>query len=118
MTKMLKNILVAAGVVFGIVFAFTFGELVTALINRYSVYPSGTDTSMLANYFLFALLFIFLSFLSAFWLLRKKKLGIILLSFVMLVIWWSEVVSIFVPDSWCKYELKIYSCNNYTWQGK
>jgi hypothetical protein len=113
----MSKIFAIASAIFGIIFAFTFGELVTALINRYSTYPAGTDTSMLATYFLLALLFISLAFLPAVWIVRKNKMAVLMLGLIVLFIWWLHVIPSFVPNSWCRYELKIYPCASDVWQG-
>lgn len=113
----MSKIFAIASAIFGITFAFTFGELVTALINRYSTYPVGTDTSMLATYFLLALLFIALAFLPAVWVFRKNKMVVLMLGLIVIFVWWVHVIPSFVPTSWCKYELKIYPCAGDVWLG-
>lgn len=115
MKQSTKNILGIAMLILGIVIIPTISELVIAGINRYQVYPLGTDTNMYSKITLVGgILSLFLSVLLIWKFLKIDKLKrwvlLPILAFAML--WATHFVPSFVPNSWCKFELKIYSCES------
>ena len=92
----------------------TVAELIVAFWNSFQVYPSGTDTSMLASWLITQSVIIFIAIAVVLrYILRINTLVSILSGLVLacLMGWLIQVFPSFVPDSWCEQELKIYSCS-------
>jgi hypothetical protein len=108
-----KKITIVLLAIIGIVLAPTIAEFLIALHNRYSVYPAGTDTNMLAN------TIILQSFLAAMiaiacvhFLRIKQKLRFIILPIcVIIALVAVNFLPSYVPAKWCQYELTIYDCS-------
>ncbi len=105
-------------VVVGIGLIPTVAEFIVAFINRYSVYPLGIDTNMLANSILLEGIFIFaLTFILLRLLWKVDWLWVIIRGFAISLIVWLTFIFVgfpsLIPQEWCRYELKIVSCQDY-----
>lgn len=100
------------------IIAPTIAEFLVSLHNRFRIYPPGTDTSMLAltlmvEFILIALLTLVLLR----WLVGLSWIWSVLASALisMFVGWFIFMYGFpsMLPQSWCKYELRIYSCEDF-----
>lgn len=109
-----KFLFAIAVVIISIIFLPTISEFIVALYNRYRVYPEGTDTDMYGNTIIVQVVLLagIMMLLSKYFLKFSRVVTFVLAPFIaiLIVVLIGGGVASMIPNSWCKYELKIYSC--------
>jgi hypothetical protein len=97
----------------GVVIAPTVAEFLVALVNRYRTYPVGADTDMLAHTTILQILIVSAAFIPSVFVVKSRKFLLVLSVFVLLFLVLASLsIPSFLPEDWCKHELRIYSCES------